>query len=548
MNENWQKLPNVLQTLPVNTSRQQALINAALSGAKEPAILVVGTEESDPHSLLPGMNPFEGVSAPACPVWCRYGETFSIRVQNQEGEYERFYTAVDYRTAYGRNPQQVMACTVNTPYADPSWPPLLFAVPTDNDPEQLRCLAALADGCIFTAYAEAGTVGEAASVISRLMPVSRAALVLTHVENTFFPNDMLSLQIYGGQLVCLECDNTLPDQGGPTATLRNAVELICSASAVSSAEDHIAHAHAQANQLMDTFVQTARTKHQKMLSAVKQYEESERTFRAMASGRRYAIRALVKEEHQRWMQQDISALIEALKQQLPDMITEVVTDCQRPKEILKNLLSDYVSSTLNAAITAALENLMDEYYLPEINNIMQDTVDDYTRIAAVALQSLEDTDVAVAESFMHLAHLSIGDFHTPLASFLADRISSILFWTLLRNEQLLFAGLLCQLERLFESVLANLVDALVPTKAYCKSVGKAVVMELDTVTETLMNQISVSLFPRLEEVLDKEYNAFIDECALQLQTAAEQLRQQAQEAQEELARSEQAAGACRQAL
>ena len=542
MNEQFQQLLIALQALPVDTARQQSLVRAAATGASHPAILVLGNEESDPLSLLPGGNPFAGMQPPACPIRCCHGPQFEIRVRDAQGA-EVVYVSPE---ALHAQAMSVAACTVITPQADPAWPPLLFALPDGHDQEELRRLAAMTDGCIFTAYAEAGTVGEAAAEMSKFFPQNRCLLVLTHVENTFYPNDMLALQLHNGQLLCLECDHTLTGKGGPDYVLRSAMEMILTAPAQPSWAESLAKVRGEALALMEAHIRAAQDRQAQQLKAMAQYEEAEKLFRAEASTRRFEVRALLNDDLRQGLQKDLAAFVEALKAQLPAMIDEVVETSDKPKDALKYLLADYVSATLNDGVAAGLDELVDERCLPEMNRIMQETMDVYARLSTVALSSLTSEDADVQDDFIPPAHVQLGDFRTPLAHALEMTI------------RLLIGGLLGYLRlnwtiKYLKKILDPLldlftaaVDAVTPIRSYTKSISKAVVKGLDEISGMLQEQIGTSIFPRLVELLDEEYADFIDLCAKQLTQGAEHHRNLAAQAEEEIRRGEEAVNAFRQ--
>lgn len=523
---NWQNMLEALRTSGADTGAEQALLAAARAGAEQPVVLVAGNHESDPFSLMPGGDPFMGAMPPQCPVRCIHGESFAMLVEDQQGVTERFRRAEDYRAVYGQEPALIKSCTVVCPQVEPAWPTLLFAV-LRPDKEYLQQLAAQADAWIFTVYAEAGSVGEACVLLSHHAVQERSALVMTHVEKVFFPNDMLPLQLFGGQLPCLESDSSQPDGG--LIALRAALETVQGAAPEKRTNLWLQQAACAALDKLESKAQQIAVREQEWLDTARRCGEAEKIFRAEAGGRRYAVRALAGKDQLTGLKKDLADLSQALKEQLPDMVTEVIRECERPKEALKNLLADYVSFTLNNAVSAALEELVDTHCMPGMNRQMEETVASYTRLTAMALEQNGAGEMDVEDDFIQLSHIHIGDFHTKLAQKLPGLLTAAARWVLdaLQYENAL--TILIWLEDVIENILSDAVDAVMPKSIYGADVSKAVVKRMDDVHQNLVTQLEESIFPRLAEMLEAEFEAFIDGYAQQISRHQARYEQKAQE-------------------
>lgn len=543
---NWQNILETMQAMPVDTQAQQALVLAAQQGAGQGGLLVAGVEEADPMALLPGGNPFIGGKAPLCAVRCVPGKSLCILTENTQGVVERFRSAQDYCAIYGADPEAVTACTVETPAMQQSGAALYFAVLTPDNREQYSRWAALTGSCAFVVYAEAGNVGEETVALSHLVDPARSVLILNHLENVFFPNDMLALQLHEGKLPVLECDCTLDGEGGPQAVLAQA--LATAGSGAADASPALERAWQAILQKLDERIAQADKKLASLNASVKKIRDAEGFFRAEAASRRYALRALIGDDLLEGMQKDLEDLTTELKEQLPGMVDEVVDTCDKPKEALKNLLAEYVSSVYNTAVTESLDRLVNEHCLPGMNRILQESLESYTRITSVELSIDQAEDPEVEDSFMRLTHLHMGDFHTALATILPTLLTNVTRWILYYFQLGFLARILYWLEGPVTSALSDAIDALRPTRGYASALLKAVLGQLDGMQGNLSVQVEESIIPRLCEVMESEYMQIIDDEAAELTAQADKLQQRADAAEKDKAVFLQAAQRCRQEL
>ena len=498
-----------LQTLSIDTAREQALL-AGISGPQAADVfLVTGDRQAGIHGLLPMQEQlFLPEDDIGFPLTVEYAQTFSIRVTNDKDQNEYYHSVGDFRHFCGSRFRKVRHCLVGLPNE------LLRGIRMEyllleDDLQQVTGYAVHATGCVLVIAADAGGLSEPYLDLCRWLVedrciAKRVSLLLNNSSG--FDNPMLPYMAEAAlnrkKLGVVTCG---AEALTPQAALQAAVldlqertmEGVCEGTLLSccnSVEGKLEAALAQARAVEES---------SRILA--EKYQSAVRTYQAMCVTEKYAFSEILTKEEQEILQREIRQMFAHLRASFPKMVEEVLAKSKHPKQDLKNLSGDYLGALIDAYMDALLNEILDDTLIPRIyenykalcdrfRRMMQDSDLEYTEI--------EEKSKAV---FLKMGDVNIGDYHTPIAQLTASVLTAIVKLVLSAVLKELGYHIGRGIGGMINSALVTLTDSLMSSRQYAKSINKAVLVQLEDLEQRILQQISQTILPRMNSVLLTEF-------------------------------------------
>jgi len=546
MSEHFEQLSALLQSLPIDTTYEQSLLNASCSDGNTDTFLVTGAQDAMLFSLLSLDEPlFEASEAPLFPVFVEFGDALNLRVVNHNDEVERYQSVQDFRHYCANRLAEVRKCTLSMPVPLFKRCQLRFHLLANTDFTQLNSIGAGCTGCIVVASADAGGFSDDYATLFDWLTKERCisgktSLILTQRA----PRKNLQLPRMAESMLGREKVATFYCSG------RSKTALLPSVALDNASRDLLDRKETKTDfAVIETCCRHVSNKFEKELDAVRKQEanykekyeaycKAETGFHAEAVTAGYGLSHLLTEQESENLRAEIRGMFTSLKAALPDMLNEVLEESANTKEDLKQLAGDYLGSLINAYTSALLTEVTDKMLIPRSNEQFHSVFQRFRRM--MQMVNLEyETDIAHIEAaFLRMSDVNMGDYHTSTASTISGTISiaaeSVTNGLIARAFGFLgYLFLNKTIDRFFNAVsttLENVIDDAMPKKMYVNKLQEDLLKQLDNAEEDLCNQLDKNVLPRLHDLLQTEYRNLTQAYEQRLQDQAASYLKQQQEA------------------
>ncbi len=564
MTDKFEKLMELLKALPVDTSYEQGLIEAAAFGGEKELCLVAGTQDAAPFGLLPIKEElFKAGELPPFYVTAEYGDEFSICAANKKGETEKYRTVGDFRAYCAGRFGEISSCTVQMQYDFLKKYSLRFIIMDGMSMNYLNEVGKGCNGCVIVAEADAGALSDDYMTLCSYLSEERCigdkvSMILN--QRTMDCNDDLLAIMAASMLDRESISAFIWDTRGELAAsggvLEEAVGSIMGLKAAATDQGVLNKCCDRVTEKLAAKIKETEDEEAGYIKSKEAYGTALKNFTAMADMEKYSLSDLLEKHEKEAIRSEIHGMFLSVEAALPQLIAEVTEKSNNPKEDLRQLTGDYLSSLINEFVEKLLNEVAAEQLIPRAEAVFRDLCDRFATVMQnVELEPEDDISHALAE-FLKISNINIGQYHTQLASSLSGIVGTLVKWALLDGlselELLSFGSInfVDKLMDILEKKVSDLIDYLTPKGMYGRSLNKDIVKHLKEQDELLCGQLDENILPRLYDYLKQEYAKLTGVYEKQLKDKQEyygKLQQDAARMIASLQRNEQAVKAMRSA-
>lgn len=506
-----------LKSLPVDVQHEQDLLGH-LSGSDRESILVIGDQAAAPFTLLPlEETMFLEQEVPAFPLQLEYGDAFSILATNTSGERERYYSVSDFRRFCADRFDQIICCTVYLPHEFLRDLRLVYFIINENL-NRLNTVAKGCTGCVMAVAADAGGLSEDYMALCSWLKdercISERVSMILRYRNSFC-NDMLGYM--AGYLLERENIGTFfcGDTGEVTlpeiSALRSAVLDVQQYEMDASQAGVLRQCRSSVEQKLKAALLAQQSEKESSKEIQEKYENAGRVFEAMCITERYSISNLLTDVEKESLRREIRDFFTMVRGSFPQMVDEVLAKSKKPKTDLKNMAGDYLGDVIDAFVGELIEEVSAQLMIPRTHERFQNVCIRFRRMMQDAQLEHEQLEKNAEAELLRMANINIGNYQAPLAQVISTILSSVVKYFLLKELTEWGFGdlsyvIVHRVERIIDSVVSEVSDALMSKKQYVGSLKKKLLEDMEDLQTQIYEQLELTIIPRLGDVLQKEFD------------------------------------------
>lgn len=501
-----------MNSLSIDTQYEQKLLESLTCQAELETILVVGDADAAPCTLLPlEKQLFETGDAFDFPLVAEYADVFSIHAVNRAGETEHYKMISDFRYFCASRFGEFCQCTVRIP--DPLLKQYrLVYHQLSGDMDALNEAAKGCTGCILVMAADAGGLSDNYLSLCHWLAGERCIAGRTSMILNFrspFRNRMLPFmaesQLKRKKLAVFKCG--VSEQGTLTAAraLESALLDIQERNGDSTEKDVLFVCMEHVKNRLHNEVRSLQEQQKKKSELAEQYKKAGELFQAMCTTEKYSLASILSKEDLEDLHSEIHGMFGLLRNRFPQMVEEVMDKSQNPKRDLKNLAGDYLSALTDSFIDSLLREVTDELLIPQTRQHFTNVCERFRRMMQEVQLEYETLEEHVKTEFLRMNEINLGDFCPAIAQAVSDvltRIIQILLVGEFESWGLLIAD---WLNDEISRFIAATAAAVMTKKQYAKSLCSHIQKQLDEHEQKICQQLQDTIFPRLTDMLQKEF-------------------------------------------
>lgn len=521
-----------LESLPIDVSAEQSLLDN-LCPAEQETILVAGDQQAAPYTLLPWQQQvFTQDDVPGFSVLVEYGDSFSIRAVNAQGETERYWSAADFRRFCAHRFQELRQCVLQLPNEMLQTFRLKYFLMNDRM-ERLSEAAKGCSGCVLVLAADAGGLSEDYLALTKWLKEERCIAgrvsLLLHQRGPA-ANRMLKYMVQ----TALGRNTLGVFSTGHDGALRSAVMDIQQRRADGAQSGVLRACRAGVERKLTAALEGWEEVRKSAELACRKYSDIAQTFQAMCATEKYGISSLLTQQETEDIRKEIKDFFDLLKADLPGMVDEAAEKSPDPKKDLKNLCGDYLENLINQFTIQLVDTVTNNSLIPRMHEHFRSLQKRFQRMIQDAQLEYAQMEAAVETEFLQMVNFNLGDGESTLAKVMPDILTAAVKFGLnvVFPEFGFLIGL--YLSEDLNEIFTLLVDKAESKKMYARGLCKIALENLDKMRPMLLAQVEETMIPRLCGILEQEYEKLGGVYYSQLAGKAAQFAAQRQDAQNQI--------------